>query len=72
MNADGNSPVQITSDVANDVDPTWSPDGNWLTFASDRAGDFSIYVVSVGGTGASILLDLPGLADEHDRSWEPS
>ncbi|MEO1229257.1 MAG: BamA/TamA family outer membrane protein [Myxococcota bacterium] len=33
----------ITQDRAQDVDPTWSPDGRWLVFSSDRSGVYDLY-----------------------------
>ncbi len=37
---------------ARDITPTWSRDGHWLLFASDRGGGpFAIYAVSIAGEG---------------------
>jgi len=41
----------VTRDVENDEDPTWSPDGRFIAFASDRSGVYQIYVIGVDGTG---------------------
>jgi len=38
------SPVQFTEGAHRDVDPMISPDGNSLAFASDRTGNFDIWV----------------------------
>ena len=43
--------TRITSGAAWDEEPAWSPDGKWIAFASDRNGNFDIYVVHPDGTG---------------------
>jgi Tol biopolymer transport system component len=35
--------TRLTDDDALDLDPSWSPDGRWLLFASDRGGIFNLY-----------------------------
>lgn len=46
--------------------PTWSPDGQWIAFHSDRDGDFDIYIVRPDGS------DLRQLTDNDDNDMEPS
>jgi Tol biopolymer transport system component len=41
----GGEPVQVTDDVAFDLNPVWSPDGKLLYFASDRGGSMNIWRV---------------------------
>ena len=36
--ATGGKPQNLTNDAAYDVDPTWSPDGRYLAWSTDRAG----------------------------------
>ncbi len=37
--------------------PSWSPDGLWVAFQSDRDGDHEIYVVRTDGSGLRRLTD---------------
>jgi Tol biopolymer transport system component len=54
---------------------TFSPDGKWVAFASNRGGAWAIWVVKPDGTGLSKLFNLPApptldWTDEH-ISWGP-
>ena len=40
-------PIRLTNHPANDVNPTWSPDGRRIAFASNRNGNYNIYVTDV-------------------------
>ena len=41
----GAAVTQLTKDPANDVMPAISPDGQWVAFASDRSGNWDIYLI---------------------------
>jgi serine/threonine protein kinase/Tol biopolymer transport system component len=45
--AKGGQPVPLTDDAALDWNPVWSPDGNYLYFASDRQGIASLWRVRI-------------------------
>jgi TolB protein len=41
----------------------WSPDGRWLVYTGQRAGDFDIYKVRISGGREMRLTSAPGLDD---------
>jgi len=49
--------------------PTWSPDGLWLAFATDRTGNGEIYRVRPDGTGPQNLTNDP--AEDGEPAWAP-
>jgi Tol biopolymer transport system component len=54
---------------------TFSPDGKWVAFLSNRSGAWAVWVVKADGTGLSKLFDLPApptldWTEEH-LSWGP-
>ena len=56
-----------------DFVPAWSPDGAFVSFASDRGGLFNIYQKSAGGAGeAELLLPLEQRATgRFGATWSP-
>ncbi len=48
-NDDGTGIRRLTDNIAREVYPRFSPDGNWIAFSSDRAGNYDVYVVSAEG-----------------------
>lgn len=51
MNSDGSNLRQLTSGLADSGNPAWLPDGSQIVFASNRTGNFDIYLVSADGSG---------------------
>jgi len=45
----GGSATPLTTHVAYDHQPVWSPDGQFIAFASDRFGNFDIYTIAAKG-----------------------
>lgn len=52
---DGSQLARITSDPADDVDPSWSVDGTHIAFSSSRSGHFQIYQMAADGSGVTAL-----------------
>jgi hypothetical protein len=57
------------SGAYNDVDPTWSPDGRKIAFASDRSGSYDVYVMNADGTGVTRVAG--GARDDRYPAWSP-
>ncbi|UCF60648.1 MAG: S9 family peptidase [Anaerolineaceae bacterium] len=56
----------LTPDTDDAIQPgtCWSPDGQWIAFASDRSGCFDTYIMPAsGGTARRVL-------DHHYPDWE--
>lgn len=49
VNAQGGTASALTSHLAYDYKPVWSPDGEYIAFASDRYGNFDLFVIPVEG-----------------------
>jgi Tol biopolymer transport system component len=49
-------------------DPTWSPDGSQIMFASDMNGSIQLYVVNSDGTAVRKISDLPAIRGRSDWS----
>ncbi len=63
-------PKQITFGHKHDCDPVVSPDGKHLAFATDRAGNYDVFVVTFGMPGARQLTKNPN--EDRFPSWSPS
>lgn len=50
-------------------DPTWSPDGKTILFASDRDGPVQLFTVNLRGRQLSRITNLPAIRGRSD--WSP-
>jgi Tol biopolymer transport system component len=67
MRADGNNPHAIT--FKDDIDPTWSPDGSKISFASSRRGDRQLFIMDADGENVEQLTDLKNMGGRS--TWSP-
>jgi tricorn protease len=54
-----------------DRDPAWSPDGKWISYFSDRSGEYRLYIEAQDGLSPAreIVLDHP--THYYTPSWSP-
>ncbi len=66
--------TQVTFNLAGDSDPTWSPDGEWIAFSSNRDGDYDIYLVNASCLDTQSKCDQNPIALTDDRidNWSPA
>ncbi len=57
---EGTSTVPFAATPANEIAPRFSPDGRWLTYASDESGRFEVYVRPASGPGARLQVSDQG------------
>jgi len=67
MDRDGARPRRLFSGPG--WDPTWSPDGTQILFASDMDGSIQLYRVNLDGTHVQRISDLPVIRGRSD--WSP-
>jgi Tol biopolymer transport system component len=71
VNADGSGVRNLTPKAmgAAYAAPAWSPDGQKITFASERAGSSEIYLMNADGSGQRSLTR--NQAYDGDPAWSP-
>src|SRR5262249_25647095 len=58
----------LKSEPADEVNPTWSPDGSEIAYSSDRRGHRDMYGMSTMGTGQERVL-LESSDDKTVLDW---
>ncbi len=62
--ADGSNPKPLLADPAQDYNASFSRDGKWIVFTSERNGSADIYRVHPDGSGLVRLADDPAFDDQ--------
>ena len=65
----GTAVTQLTSDPSSDIHPAFGPNGTRVAFASNRGGNWDIWIV--GTDGQQPIQVTQGPADEVHPSWSP-
>jgi len=68
----GYEPVNLTNHPADDTNPIWSPDGQWLAFLSNRSTNNEkneIFVTSIAGNHLVQLTNEPSIDWQAPLSW---
>jgi TolB protein len=69
-NRDGSDPHPVENpDLGQGWDPSWSPDGSRILFASDRAGDVQLFIIGADGAGLTQITQLQDLRGRN--AWSP-
>ena len=57
--------TRLTFDDGLQTEPTWSPDGRYVAYSSDRGGKFDIWIQQVSGGNPIQVTKRPG------QNWQP-
>ena len=67
--AGGGAPHPLASSPKHDRHPSWSPDGKWIAFESNRDGDFQVWVIPVDGGEARKITTVA--TEATHPVWSP-
>jgi TolB protein len=68
MDADGSNQVQKTSNLVEDDDPNWSPDGRFIAYTSEFDGSEDIWVM-VASTGWRLKATFRNGYKDDEANW---
>jgi hypothetical protein len=68
MNADGSGIVNLTNELAYDLDPAWSPDGTKIAYVSVQGDRADIRTMNADGSGKGTLTSS---GNNYNTDWQP-
>jgi TolB protein len=69
MDPDGSRLRKLTDNQGNNEDPSWSPDGRYLVFSSNRRGTYNLCIMTANGQNQRRITFMKG--DQTSPSWAP-
>lgn len=51
--------------------PSWSPDGKWISWFSDKSGEYQLMIGSQDGLTSPRAIPLAGMSFPYGPSWSP-
>jgi TolB protein len=66
----GKTVTQKTFEPFDEIQPAFSPDGRRIAYASNKNGNFDIWIIDTDTNGAAVQVTFGG-ADELHPSWTP-
>lgn len=67
--AEGGRAVPIATGMAFEVQPTFSPDGKWIAYVSDRSGGDNVWIARTDGSGARRISEDDEGAVRTSPEW---
>ncbi|MDD8019590.1 MAG: PDZ domain-containing protein [Acidobacteriota bacterium] len=67
----GNTRNLTNTPGVHERDATWSPDGRWIAFISDRQGGDEIYIIPQNGAGQAVQLTFNSDSYKYALLWSP-
>jgi TolB protein len=69
-NADGSGLTRLTESKADESSPCWSPDGQWICFATKIGARRTLAKIPAGG-GSVTRIPTSGVANPSEPDWSP-
>lgn len=66
---DGSDQRILAASSAVDMHPTWGPDNQWISFTSNRTGNYEIYITDINNDTLIQVTDDP--ATDQYPAWNP-
>ncbi len=66
------TPRHLTrTDDAAERSPSWSPDGQWIAYFSDKTGEYELYLIQSDGQGVTRKLTSNANTFRYAPTWSP-